>query len=156
MHKADCGPLTDGGAGVVPSDRWLAAHPEHATARSSIRGWGHRTAGLALSEKLAKSAGDGLVFPHVSETIGDAFNRAGIASVDDLDLIETHDCFTSTEYVAIDHFGLTEPGQSWKAVESGELEIGGRVAMNPSGGLIGGDTPSAPPGSGCSSIATGR
>ncbi|HNP57259.1 MAG TPA: acetyl-CoA acetyltransferase [Gordonia sp. (in: high G+C Gram-positive bacteria)] len=142
MHKADCGPLTDGGAGVVlVSDRWLAAHPEHATARSSIRGWGHRTAGLALEEKLAKSAGDGLVFPHVSETIGDAFNRAGIASVDDLDLIETHDCFTSTEYVAIDHFGLTEPGQSWKAVESGELEIGGRVAMNPSGGLIGGGHP---------------
>ena len=64
MHKADCGPLTDGGAGVVlVSDRWLAAHPEHATARSSIRGWGHRTAGLALEEKLAKSAGDGLVFP---------------------------------------------------------------------------------------------
>jgi acetyl-CoA C-acetyltransferase len=57
--------------------------------------------------------------------------------VDDLDGIETHDCFTMSEYAAIDHFGITAPGESWKAVESGELAIGGRIPVNPSGGLIG-------------------
>jgi spoIIIJ-associated protein len=37
--------------------------------------------------------------------------------------IETHDCFTSTEYMAIDHFGITAPGQSWQAIENGDIEI---------------------------------
>jgi len=43
--------------------------------------------------------------------------------------------------MAIDHFGLTPPGQSWRAIESGDLWIGGRVPVNPSGGLIGGGHP---------------
>ena len=40
-----------------------------------------------------------------------------------LDGIETHDCFTTSEYMAIDHFGLTAPGESWKAVEEGVIDI---------------------------------
>jgi acetyl-CoA C-acetyltransferase len=39
--------------------------------------------------------------------------------------------------MAIDHFGLTAPGQSWKAIEEGMIEMGGRLPINPSGGLIG-------------------
>ena len=58
-----------------------------------------------------------------------------------LDAIETHDCFSMSEYMAIDHFGITGPGDSWKAVEGGDLEIGGRIPVNPSGGLIGGGHP---------------
>ena len=58
-----------------------------------------------------------------------------------IDGIETHDCFTTSEYMAIDHFGLTEPGESWKAVEEGGIEIGGKLPINPSGGLIGAGHP---------------
>ena len=54
-----------------------------------------------------------------------------------IDAVETHDCFAMTEYMAIDHLGLTAPGESWKAVEAGDIEIGGRLPINPSGGLIG-------------------
>jgi acetyl-CoA C-acetyltransferase len=39
--------------------------------------------------------------------------------------------------MAIDHFGITPPGESWRAVEAGDIEIGGRIPVNPSGGLIG-------------------
>ncbi len=60
----------------------------------------------------------------------DAFGRAGIG-LDDLDGIEVHDCFTPSEYLAIDHIGLTGPGESWKAIENGgEIEIGGRLPIN--------------------------
>jgi acetyl-CoA C-acetyltransferase len=52
-----------------------------------------------------------------------------------------HDCFTTTEYLAIDHLGLTQPGESWRAIESGETERTGRRPINPSGGLIGGGHP---------------
>ena len=72
--------------------------------------------------------------------VHDAFNRARVR-LDDVDGFEVHDCFTPSEYLAIDHIGLTEPGQSWKAVESGDIEIGGRLPINPSGGLIGGGHP---------------
>ena len=71
------------------------------------------------------------------QTILDAFARARIADVSDLDAIETHDCFSMTEYAAIDHFGITAPGASWQAVEDGSIAITGRIPVNPSGGLIG-------------------
>ena len=42
-----------------------------------------------------------------------------------------------TEYLAIDHFGITPPGQSFRAIEDGTIARGGRLPINASGGLIG-------------------
>jgi len=141
LRRNDCCQITDGGAGIVlVSDRWLRRNPPH-TARARITGWGHRTVGLSLEAKLERTCGSRWVMPHVREAIEEAFRRAAIASVDDLDLIETHDCMTPSEYLAIDHFGITAPGESWKAIEEGTLERDGRIPMNPSGGLIGGGHP---------------
>jgi len=39
--------------------------------------------------------------------------------------------------MAIDHFGITAPGESWKAVEDGTVAFDGKLPINPSGGLIG-------------------
>ena len=102
-----------------------------------IRGWGHRTAPIEYEAKIRASRSQAYVFPHVRGTITDAFGRAGLADVGQIDVIETHDCFTTTEYMAIDHFGITAPGESWKAIENGDIEMGGRIPVNPSGGLIG-------------------
>ena len=78
--------------------------------------------------------------PHVRGAVLDAFDRAHV-TLDDVDGFEVHDCFTPSEYLAIDHIGLTGPGESWKAIENGEIEIGGALPINPSGGLIGGGHP---------------
>jgi acetyl-CoA C-acetyltransferase len=141
LRRNDCCQITDGGAGVVlVSDRWLAEHGrDRATAR--IAGWGHTTVGLPLGPKLTRSADEEYVMPHVRRAITDAFARAGIDGVHQVDAIETHDCMTPSEYMAIDHFGITEPGQSWKAIENGDLTREGRIPVNPSGGLIGGGHP---------------
>ena len=141
LRRTDCGQVTDGTAGVVlVSDRFRAqALGGRQAAR--IAGWGHGTAGLALQPKLDRSQGAPYVFPHVRQVITDAFRRAGIPDVSGIDGIETHDCFSMSEYMAIDHFGITEPGESWKAIENGELERGGVIPVNPSGGLIGGGHP---------------
>jgi acetyl-CoA C-acetyltransferase len=48
---------------------------------------------------------------------------------------------TPSEYMAIDHFGITPPGQSWQAVEEGHLARDGKIPVNASGGLIGGGHP---------------
>ena len=143
LRRFDCSQMTDGGAGVVlVSDKYLRDHPG-ARPIARITGWGHRTVGLGLRQKLDRAAtGDSAVYvlPHVRAAVLDALRRAQ-ASLDDLDGIEVHDCFTPSEYLAIDHIGLTGPGESWKAIENGEIEIGGRLPINPSGGLIGGGHP---------------
>lgn len=140
LRRFDCSQLTDGGAGLVlVTDDWLRDHP---TARplGRIDGWGHRTVGLGLQQKLDRSAGHPYVLPHVRSAVQDAFDRAQVR-LDDIDGFEVHDCFTPSEYLAIDHIGLTPPGESWKAIESGDIDPDGRCPINPSGGLIGGGHP---------------
>ncbi|CAN7605214.1 acetyl-CoA acetyltransferase [Mycolicibacterium frederiksbergense] len=140
IRRLDCSQMTDGGAGVVlVSDNFLRDHPDTRPI-GRIDGWGHRTVGLGLQQKLDHAADDPYVLPHVRGATLDAFARAH-ATPDDLDGFEVHDCFTPSEYLAIDHIGLTGPGESWKAIENGEIEIGGRLPINPSGGLIGGGHP---------------
>ena len=143
LRRFDCSQMTDGGAAVVlATDNYLRDHPS-ARPIARITGWGHRTVGLGLRQKLDRAAsGDSAVYvlPHVRAAVLDALRRAQM-SLDDLDGIEVHDCFTPSEYLAIDHIGLTGPGESWKAIENGEIEIDGRLPINPSGGLIGSGHP---------------
>ncbi len=140
LRRFDCSQMTDGGAGLVlVTDDYLRDHPD-ARPVGRIDGWGHRTVGLGLAQKLDRSADDPYVMPHVRGAVLDAFGRAR-TTLDDVDGFEVHDCFTPSEYLAIDHIGLTGPGESWKAIENGEIEIGGAMPINPSGGLIGGGHP---------------
>lgn len=141
VRKTDCGQVTDGGAVVFLASAERAA--DYARRRGlpldslpRIKGWGHRNAPISYARKIAASADDAYVFPQVKRAIDEARSRAGVG-LDDIDAIETHDCFSMTEYMAIDHLGLTAPGEAWKAVEAGDIEIGGRLPVNPSGGLIG-------------------
>ena len=124
---------------VLVSDAWLRDHPKRRPV-ARIEGWGHRTVGLGLRQKLDRDRDELYVLPHVRRAVTDAFDRAHV-TLEDLDGFEVHDCFTPTEYLAIDHIGLTGPGESWKAVEDGSIAPGGRLPINPSGGLIGGGHP---------------
>jgi len=143
VRRYDCSQVTDGGAGIVlVSDRWLSANGASLGGPvARIAGWGHRSTSLHLQDKLDASAHADYVFPHVRDAITDAFSRAGIADVFQLDGIETHDCFTISQYMAIDHFGITKPGCSGDAIESGITARNGALPMNPGGGLIGGGHP---------------
>ncbi|MEP6623874.1 MAG: acetyl-CoA acetyltransferase, partial [Acidimicrobiia bacterium] len=118
LRRHDCSQITDGAAAVILASESFATEwadrrgiPLDAVPR--ITGWGHRTARMSFAGKLADSADAEYVFPHVRGAITDAFERSGLDGVEDLDLIECHDCFTTTHYMAIDHFGITPPGDSW-------------------------------------------
>ncbi len=142
VRKQDCGQITDGAACVILASESQARR--HAAKLGlalddipRIKGWGHRSAPILLSRKLELSADQPLVFPHAAMCLQESAQRAGFAQVADLDGLETHDCFTMTEYMAIDHAGLTPPGASWQAVEDGRITRDGSFPINPSGGLIG-------------------
>lgn len=143
IRRQDCSQVTDGGTCVFLASEAFAQ--KFARSRgvgletlAKIEGWGHRTTRMALADKLEATRGkkDEYLFPHVRGTITDALRRAN-TTIDAVDVIETHDCFTTTAYMAIDHFGLTPPGQSWRAIEEGLLGPQGKKPLNPTGGLIG-------------------
>lgn len=142
----DCSQVTDGAVSLFLASEAFAKRYAQARGLSQgdlprISGWGHATAPLAFDDKMAESREQPYVLPHTRRAITDAYRRAGIDDCWQLDAIETHDCFTTSEYMAIDHFGLTKPGESWKAVEEGVIDFGGKLPINPSGGLIGAGHP---------------
>jgi acetyl-CoA C-acetyltransferase len=63
-----------------------------------------------------------------------AYARAGITP-NDLSFCEVHDCFTIAEVMVIEALGLAERGKGGEAAPSGMTALGGRVPVNPSGGL---------------------
>lgn len=141
-RRQDCGQITDGAVAIiVASDRFIEAYAKKRGAKASdfpqITGWGHANAGIRFLDKIERSKGQDYIFPHVRKAITDAWKRADLPGVEALSGIELHDCFTSTEYMAIDHLGLTAPGQSWRAIEDGVIVMGGSCPVNASGGLIG-------------------
>ena len=143
MRKSDCGQVTDGAAVLVlasrsRAERYARTHGLALDSLPRIKGWGHTTAPLLMETKFEKSRKEGgYIFPWVRKAITDAYARAGISGPEGLDGIETHDCFSITEYMALEHFGLTAPGEGWKAVEDGRIAFDGSLPVNASGGLIG-------------------
>lgn len=137
VRRTDCAQVTDGAAAVVLCTETFLRARSLGRPAARVAGWGHRTAGLGLDEKLRRSAGGGHLLPHLRDAIADAMRRASVEGWRGLDGVETHDCFTITEYMAVDHFGVTAPGEAWKAIEEGVTARRGAIPFNPSGGLIG-------------------
>jgi acetyl-CoA C-acetyltransferase len=144
IKVTDSSQVTDGAVAVILASeefakQWAARNKKKLEEIPRIQGWGHATAPILFEDKVAESGE--YTLPHTRRAITDAFRRAGLKDVWDLSGIETHDCFTTSEYMAIDHFGLTKPGESWKAIEDGTIALDGKLPINPSGGLIGGGHP---------------
>ena len=122
----DCCPFTDGGAAVI-----LAS--EDVARRHRLPVW-----------VLASEAATDTMFLHEKRDLArvTATERAAAAAYrkagrgpQDVDVVELHDCFTIAEIVATEGLGLFEPGMGGPAAERGWTSIGGKIPVNPSGGL---------------------
>ena len=135
LGVSDCSQVTDGAAVVVlASERF--AKERRIEDKPIIKGYGHRTAPMLFDKKMADNESSEYVLPWTRQAVLDAYKRAGL-KVSDINVFETHDCFTSSEYAAISAFGLTEPGHEYEAVENGLIAFYAEKPVNPSGGLIG-------------------
>lgn len=135
LALSDCSQITDGAAVLVLcSERFI--EERNIKEKPIIKGYGHRTAPLLFDKKVEESNRSPYILPWTRQAIADAYQRSGL-TVKNIDVFETHDCFTSSEYAAISAFGLTEPGKEYEAVESGLISFTGSKPINPSGGLIG-------------------
>jgi acetyl-CoA C-acetyltransferase len=125
LKRTDCSPVSDGAAAIVLTDVETALQMSKAVA---FRAAAHAQDFLPMSKR------DILKFEGCAAAWSKALDRAGI-EIDDLSLVETHDCFTIAELIEYEAMGLVPEGQGARAIKDGLTQKEGRLPVNPSGGL---------------------
>lgn len=125
LRRTDCSLVSDGAAVLVLADAQTAARMPRAI------GFRART---QANDIIALSRRDVLEFRGARMAWASALAQAGV-TLDDLSLVETHDCFTIAELLEYEAMGLAEPGQGHRVIRDGVTQKSGRLPVNPSGGL---------------------
>ena len=125
LKRSDCSPVTDGAAAVVLADTKNAMRMKKAV---SFRAISH------VNDFLPMSKRDVTQFEGAAEAWHQVYERANI-SVADIDLAEVHDCFTIAELLIYEAMGLAEKGEGSRIIAEGVSAKGGKLPINPSGGL---------------------
>ena len=133
LTKLQCSPTSDGAAAaVVASERFVR---EHGLADRAVE-----IAAQAMTTDTEESFASG----SCSDVVGAPLSRdaarqvyaaAGLG-IEDVDVIELHDCFSINELLTYEALGMCAPGESGKLIADGATTHGGRWVVNPSGGLI--------------------
>jgi acetyl-CoA C-acetyltransferase len=125
LKRTDCSLVSDGAAAVVIADVETALAMRRAVA---FRARAHAQDFLPMSKR------DILKFDGCATAWRRALSDARL-NLDDLSLIETHDCFTIAELIEYEAMGLTPEGQGARALKEGLTNKDGKLPVNPSGGL---------------------
>ncbi len=127
LRVFDCSPITDGGSAVVLAPAEIAHKftdtPIYVKASAQASGT------ISLHDRPDITTLDATV-----AAANWAYKMAKITPKD-IDFAEVHDCFTIAEICAIEDLGFVKKGEGGKAAESGLTAIGGKIPINPSGGL---------------------
>lgn len=124
----DCCPQTDGAAAVILCRADLAKR--YTDKPVYVAGLGMGTDYVYVHEKETFTS-----FLATVRAAKQAYGMAGVGPVD-IDLVECHDCFSFTEIMNTEDLGFCEKGKGGEFVARGETQIGGRVPVNVSGGLL--------------------
>jgi len=127
LRLLDCSPIADGAACVVLVPASKAR--KYSDTPVYIKASSQASDTLALFMR-----NDITVMNATVEAAKLAYQQARIQPKD-LDLAEVHDCFTINEIVSCEDLQFCKKGDGGRMVEDGETEIGGRIPVNPSGGL---------------------
>ncbi|KTS78856.1 acetyl-CoA acetyltransferase [Pseudomonas oryzihabitans] len=125
LKRTDCSLISDGAAAMIIALPDAATRAPQAVAfRSSTQ----------VSDFLPLSRRDPTEFAGAKRAWQQGLAAAGVA-LDQLSLVETHDCFTIAELIEYEAMGLAEPGQGARVIAEGITTKEGRLPVNPSGGL---------------------
>ena len=123
----DCTPQSDGAAAVL-----LVS--EDVVDRYTDRPVWIRGVGLGVDRVMHAHKPDMTTFPPTVKAARQAYAMAGV-DPQDIDVAEVHDCFTGVELINYEDLGFCDRFEAYKLVEAGETAVGGRIPVNPSGGL---------------------
>jgi acetyl-CoA C-acetyltransferase len=129
LRLLDCSPITDGAAALVITTVERAR--ELAGDRPLVKITG---SGLATDSMALASRGDLAELRAVRLAGERAYAMAG-RSPREVHLAEVHDCFTIAEILAIEALGFFERGAGGQAMDRNLTSLGGKIPVNPSGGL---------------------
>jgi len=133
LTKLQCCPTSDGGAAaVIVSQDFLDARPELKDQAVLIAGQCLATDSPSLFDR---SSIDLVGYEMSKHAAKEALKEAKV-NPKDVKVCELHDCFSANEMVTIDALGLCEPGKAHEMVRAGDITYGGKMVINPSGGLI--------------------
>lgn len=125
LKRSDCSLVSDGAAALVLCSPTQALQHKRAVAFR---------AACQKSDFLPMRKRDIIAFEGAAEAWRQAHRQAG-TSIDDLSLVETHDCFTIAELIEYEAMGLTKRGYGAEAILQGHTNKDGKLPINPSGGL---------------------
>jgi acetyl-CoA C-acetyltransferase len=125
LKRTDCSLVSDGAAALVIADGETAKAMGKAV---NIKATAHAQDFLPMSKR------DILQFEGCSVAWQRALQKAGV-KLGDLSFVETHDCFTVAELIEYEAMGLTPQGHGARAIKEGWTQMGGKLPINPSGGL---------------------
>jgi acetyl-CoA C-acetyltransferase len=123
----DCTPQSDGAAAVL-----LVS--EDVVERYTDQPVWVRGVGLGVDRVMHAHKPDMTTFPPTVKAARQAYSMAGI-DPHDVDVAEVHDCFTGVELINYEDLGFCDRFEAYKLIEAGETSVGGRLPVNPSGGL---------------------
>jgi len=124
-----CPPTCGAAAAVVVSETFAARRGLTRTVR--IAGQAMGTDGPEAFDSAMDLVGRGIT----QRAAASAFEQAGVGP-QDVDVVELHDCFTTNEVINYEALGLCGEGEASKFVADGDNSYGGKVVVNPSGGLM--------------------
>lgn len=133
LTKLQCCPTSDGGAAaVLVSQSFLDARPHLKEQAVLIAG---QVLATDTESVFSRSAIDLMGYGMNEYAAKVALAEAGVR-VKDIKVAEVHDCFSANEMIVIDALGLSEKGKAHEMVRAGDITYGGKMVVNPSGGLI--------------------
>ena len=128
LTMLDCCPATDGAAAVIVVSEAVA---------KQLEGRAVRLAATTLRTGTVEAEPSPMTFELLTNaTARAAYERAGIGP-EDVHVAEVHDCFSIAEALRVEGCELFPRGEYLHAVARGEAALGGRLPVNPSGGLLG-------------------
>jgi len=129
LNLFDCSGITDGAAGIVLVPAEDAK--KYTDTPMYIIGSGQASVGNAVNNLASITE-----WVPLKMAFKEALRTAKI-SINEIDIAELHDCFTISEIMEYEAFGWCEKGKGGRFIENGEPYIGGKIAVNPRGGLLG-------------------
>ena len=126
-----CPPTCGAGAAIVCSDEFARKHgltPSVAIAAQELT---TDLPSVFEDDDMLKVVGSDIT-KRAAQAV---YEKAGV-DPSDIKVVELHDCFTVNEVLCYEALGLVEEGGSEKFVLAGDNTYGGRVVVNPSGGLM--------------------
>ncbi|MGC9149827.1 MAG: thiolase domain-containing protein [Candidatus Micrarchaeia archaeon] len=129
LKLLDCSPITDGAAVVILAPLEIAKKYNDAPVEI--------IASAQASDRVALHDRESLTSLKATQIAAREAYRQAKLQPKDIEVAEVHDCFTIAEILAIEDLGFFKKGEGGKATQEGQTKIGGKVAINTSGGLKG-------------------